>query len=78
MRLPARLHASRHGFTPNFSLKRFVTKSIYEVATKIAGGKMVLQYGDEWRHEIEDYFRPGNMRVAERLGIDLGPRGYAV
>jgi hypothetical protein len=68
----------RFGLLPDVAFSPMVPKPLYDAVTAMAGGKMDPVFTDAWRHEVEDYYRTGNRRVAERFGIDLGARGYAV
>jgi hypothetical protein len=68
----------RLGFLPNVAFSQMMPKPIYDLVTAMAGGKMNPQISDEWRREIEDYYRFGNARVAASYDLDLRARGYAV
>ena len=68
----------RLGFLPNVAFSQILPKPLYELAGKLTGGKMNPVFTDEWRNEIENYYRSGNRNVADRFGIDLGARGYTV
>ena len=68
----------RLGLLPNIAFSQKIPKPIYDAVTLMVGGKMNPVFTDEWRSEIENYYRAGNRNVAARFGIDLGARGYAV
>ena len=68
----------RLGLLPNVTFSEVVPKPLYDLAGKMMGGKMEPTYTDSWRQEIENYYRVGNRRVAERYGLSMGECGYAV
>ena len=63
---------------PEVSFRRYLPDSIYDALTSSVGGRMNPTYSEKWRLEIEEYYRDGNAKVAQRYKIDLGARGYAV
>jgi len=68
----------RLNFLPNVAFSQVLPKPVYELVGRLTGGKMDPKFSEEWRLQIENYYRVGNRNVADRFGINLGVRGYAV
>lgn len=63
---------------PNVAFSKILPAPLHTLATKLVGGKMEPKYSDAWRSDIEDYYRAGNVRIAQRYGLPLAEHGYPV